>query len=158
MNETSTPPNLQAASKARPPFVALQSGFLRRTVAATLITTLLVATVAALKFDAGWGWRYLLTSVWVLVFFGLTAFILKALLFERKIVLGFVLLFVKFAWLLALMVLLGSWSKLPVSTMGLATAVVAGVSTPLVVVTLRVLGSFKFSPRTTGRNAMEVRS
>ena len=140
----------------RPPFVALQSAFLRRTVASTLITTLLVATVAALKFDAGWGWRYMQASLWVLIFFGLTALILKALLFERRMVLGFALMAVKFAWLFVLIALFGHWTAQPLSMVALGSSVVAGIATPLVVVTLRVLGSFKFQPRAARHHVTEV--
>ena len=123
------------------PFVGHRSGFLRRTAVATLVTIVLVALCAGVYRSLPWAGVYLAAALWSLGFFAITPFIFKAMLFDRRTGRGRLLIALKLFWM-SLMLLFGWW----IGTLGLdrtltGSALVAGVVTPLVVVTLRVLGA-----------------
>jgi hypothetical protein len=145
--------------RRRPPFVAFPSPFLRRTVLAILATLGMVASVSAVYFDPGWAMIYLISGSWALLSFGLTPFLFKYLLFEKRIVPGLALIFFKLALVAALIGLLALWSRSGMNGARMAGALVAGITTPLAVVTLRAVGSLcGRSPLVKSDQASQARS
>ncbi len=122
------------------PLPALSGAFLRRTAFAILITTGLVALFSAVYYDPVWAGRYMFFALWALAFHALFPAIFKAML-ARKQVLGFALIMAKVALLAAVFVVIQLW-PFPEGEGRRAQvlAMLFGVSTPLFVLILRVLG------------------
>lgn len=125
----------------RPPFQALSSRFLKRTVAATFVTLALVAMTAAVYWSPAWAGYYLVTGFWTVVFLGLTSLIIKAFLFDRRTLRGLAYVAGKIALLALALAVLIYWSPNQSNQILFGTALVAGVTTPLLVILLRALGA-----------------
>lgn len=110
-------------------------------MASTLVTLALVAGFAIAYGYPRWAGYYLAAGVWALVFLGLTPLVIKAMMFDRRPLLGLGLLAGKFVWLGAMFALFLHWSRGGASAKTLGSALIAGVTTPLLVVVLRALGS-----------------
>lgn len=135
---TDTPQN---PPQDMPAFKGLEAPFLRRTVAATLITLALVALNAWVYFDRDWAYRYFFAGIWTLAFLGLTPLILKEILFTRRLLNALGLIGAK---LILLGIMLGAcivWSNARPGALNFGSSLIAGVSTPLIVVLLRAIGS-----------------
>lgn len=115
-------------------------------MASTLVTLLLVTGFAAAYGYARWAGYYIAAGVWSLVFLGLTPLVIKAMMFDRRPLLGLALLVAKFFWLGAMFALFMHWSRGGASARVLGSALIAGVTTPLLVVVLRALGSLNRPP------------
>jgi hypothetical protein len=132
-------PSLAASARSLP-FVGHRSPFIRRTVGATLLTLALVALNVAVYKSPMWAGWYLGAGLWALGFFALTPLIVKTLVFEGRAGAGLGLIALKLAWmglLLGVCVAGGSADAARLQY----SALIAGVTTPLAVVTLRALGS-----------------
>jgi hypothetical protein len=151
-----TPPTI-APRRPRPPFVALESAFLRRSAVASLVTSLVVASTAAVYFDPAWGWQYLLTALWALVFFSLTPLILKTLLFEERRMLGLALVVGKLVWMALIFWVMSGWSAATESRGTVVASLLAGILTPLAVVSLRLVGRVMVQSRTDSTGAEATR-
>jgi hypothetical protein len=131
-----TDPDNRAPTGA-PPFLALQSPFLRRSVRSTLVTLALVGMTVAVYWSRGWAIQYVASGLWTLGFLILTPLVMKALMFDGRPLTGLGLLMLKIGWLgLAVALAVAGreqWVWRPL-------ALVAGVTTPLAVLTLRALG------------------
>lgn len=123
------------------PLPALNFAFLKRTAIATLITALLVGLFAAVYYSPAWAGRYLIFALWSLTFFILTAFIFKAMAFSRDRILGFSLILAKLALLVGIFFIMMAW-PIPEGEAHRpqALAMFLGISTPLFVLVLRVIG------------------
>lgn len=137
------------SAPALPP---LDWGFLRRTVVATVVTTLLVGLFSTVYVSPGWGGRYLFFSLWATVFFSLSGLIFRYLLFETRRSLGFMLLGLKLVCLVLLFVIPPIWPTSGPMFGAQVAAIFMGISTPLFVLVLRVLGSIMEHSRRGGRN------
>lgn len=118
----------------------LDWGFLRRTALATLVTSFLVALFGALNHSPVWGGRYLVFALWSIAFFACSAMIFKNLLFEKNRVGGMLWIAAKLFCLVALMVIPQVWPMDGPEFRAHAFAMFAGVTTPMAVLVLRVLG------------------
>ena len=127
-------------SKPNIPVAGGAERFLKRTAVATVVTVLLVALFASVYVGGSWAARYLFAGLWALVFFALTPLIFKAMLFERKTVVGLAWIALKFLWLGVLFAVCYWWALGEQSTPGEAMALVAGLTTPLAVAALRGIG------------------
>jgi hypothetical protein len=125
----------------RLPFQAFSSRFLKRTVAATFVTLALVAMTAAVYWSPAWAGYYLFAGSWTVVFLGLTPLIVKAFMFDRRPLRGLAYVAGKIAWLAVAVLVLAHWSRGQASQLLFGTALVAGVTTPLLVILLRALGA-----------------
>jgi hypothetical protein len=138
-------PPANEAPPARPAieFVGLRATYLRRTAIATVITLLLVAMTVAAYAPGGWAWagRYLTVGFWSMAFFGLIAPIFKALLFDRRVGRGLMLIGAKIVLLGALFVLCLHWSRSGINSLALATSVIGGILTLQAVIVLRAVGA-----------------
>jgi hypothetical protein len=144
---TTTPQVNVRPRRARPPFVALEGGFLRRSALASIVAALVVASMAALYFDPLWGWQYLLTALWALVFYTLTPLILKALMFDGRTLLGLGLMVGKLIWMGLIFWVISGWATAGDSRGVVVTGVLAGILTPLAVVSLRLIGRHLSGPQ-----------
>lgn len=126
-----------------PMFKGLDAPFLRRTAVAALVALALVALNAAVYFDRAWAGRYLFAGVWTLLFLGLTPLILKELLFApQRLLRAFGLVGVKLALIAVMIAACLYWTRPGAATpAGFGSSLAAGVSTPLVVLVLRAIGS-----------------
>ncbi|MCH8332565.1 hypothetical protein IIC65_01415 [Candidatus Sumerlaeota bacterium] len=122
--------------------------FLRRTAAATVATLLLVALIGSI-YSIAWGARYLAFSIWSLVFFSLTALILKSMMFDQNRVRGMLFVGLKVLWVMALISIPFVWPIEGADVRSHGIAMVAGITTPLGLVVLRALG-FLMEPRRKG--------
>ncbi len=137
-----------------PPFTGHKTRFIRRTITVTLITLGLVALTAGVYWSLAWAGWYLFAGAWSLVFFALTPLILKAFLSDGRPYLGLGLVGLKLLWL-GLMYGAGTLAiGSGLSGVLVAGAFFGGVTTPLVVVVLRVLGAYS----TAGRGEVSMRS
>jgi hypothetical protein len=133
------------------PDLALDWGFLRRTFLATVITTLIVALFATVYLDPAWGGRYLLFGLWSIAFFSLTGLMFKYLLFSPYRVLGLAFAGLKVALLIFPVLIL--WKMWPLPRIdgsvdrAQAVAMFVGITTPFVVLLLRVIGFFSQAQR-----------
>lgn len=123
--------------------------FLRRTAAATVVISLLIALFSSVYYSMAWGGRYLAFSIWSLVFFSLTALILKSLMLDQNRVRGMVFVGLKVLWVMALISIPFVWPIEGADVRSHGIAMVAGITTPLGVVVLRALG-FLMEPRRKG--------
>ena len=155
-------PDSQVAPKPTagrwPPFTGHKTRFIRRTITATLITLGLVALTAGVYWSLAWAGWYLFAGVWSLVFFALTPLILKAFLSDGRPFLGLGLVGLKLLWL-GLMYGAGNLAiGSGLSGVLVAGAFFGGVTTPLVVVVLRVLGAYSTAGKREGpRRSRAVR-
>lgn len=106
----------------------------------TFLTTVLIAMFSAVYYSPVWSVRYLLVALWSLGFFALTPLILKAFIFDRNLAAGGLLCLAKLAWIAAMVWIVGSWGAVPQGP-GLGIAMIAGVTTPLLVAGLRLAGA-----------------
>jgi hypothetical protein len=135
--EVSTPP----PAPPRLPAPALGWAFLERTALSIVVTALLVALSAAVYVSIEVGARYLFFALWALTFFSTTALIFRHLLFNQSRVKGFLAVAVKMGALVAVYIVLWAWPVLPgEQEKAHMIAIVAGVTTPLLVFLLRVGG------------------
>lgn len=115
--------------------------FLKRTFFATLVTIAMVVFVSATYMGGEWALGYGAIALWSLVFFSMTPLILKFMLVEQRKGLGLLLIMAKLSWIFLLGGALlvtgedGPYWEFP------GSAAIAGVSTPLVVLMLRVAGA-----------------
>lgn len=108
---------------------------------ATVATIGVVAAVAASGLSPRWATIYLAAGVWALVFFGLSAMIFKSLLLERRRPAGFGWVALKLFWLLLFFVLIAKAGEGGAAAAHQAGfAILAGVTTPLVVAGLKLGG------------------
>ena len=122
--------------------MALGSRFFKRTALATLLTLALVGMMVAVYKSPIWAVYYVFAGIWSLVFLGLTPLIMKTFMYDRRPLVGLALIAAKLVWLgVGAMVCLYGSSRLGNVLFG--SALIAGISTPLVVLTLRALGSRK---------------
>jgi hypothetical protein len=137
-NQTQAP---QGPSKAPSPIPGLSWGFLRRTAISTLISSSLIALLVAYYGAMDLGARYLLFSIWALAFFATTALIFRNLLFRENRLMGLAAVVAKLGLLGVIYYVLWAW---PIPGKGIADAhgiaMLAGLTTPMVVLVLRVLG------------------
>jgi hypothetical protein len=120
---------------------ALGWAFLQRTALSIVVTASLVALAVAVYVSINVGARYLFFALWALTFFSTTALIFRHLLFNRNPIRGFLAIAVKMAALVAVYVVLWSWPVVPgEQEKAHMIAIVAGVTTPLLVFLLRVGG------------------
>lgn len=113
--------------------------FLRGTAVATVVALLLI-TLFSSVFSIPWGARYFAFSIWSLVFFSLTALILKSLMFDQKRARGMLFVGLKVLWLMALLLMSFAWPIEGADIRSHGIAMVAGITTPFAVVVLRALG------------------
>ncbi len=132
---------INSSAQDGPAFKGLEAPFLRRTAIATLLTLALVFLNAWVYFDRGWAYRYLFTGIWTLLFLGLTPLILKEMLFTRRVLHAFALIGAKLLLLALMVAAFVVWSKAKPGAASLGSSLTAGVSTPLVVIVLRAIGS-----------------
>lgn len=104
-----------------------------------MLTMAFVALMAAVYWSPFGAACYLAAAVWALVFFASTAMILNAFLFRRCRLAAVGWIALKLGWL-ALAVVAGCW-WLGDADLAQGTAVIAGVSTPLIVLVLRTVGA-----------------
>lgn len=113
---------------------------MRRTGFAVLITAGLVALFSGVYYDMEWAGRYLFFALWALGFHALFPLIFKAMM-DRKRGLGMILIGLKVCMLAMILVVIEAWpfpegpARRPQ-----VLAMLIGVSTPLLVLMLRVLG------------------
>lgn len=141
MRPDDTNTTADAPKPTMPPFTALGSRFIRRTALGSLVTTALVALTAAVYWSPIWAARYLFTGFWALGFFALTPWILKAFMFDGRTLRGLALLGLKFIWMGLLLAVCFAWPLAEGREVIDGTAIVAGITTPLFVVTLRAIGA-----------------
>ena len=156
MNHDETIASAEATGKTgapRPPFKVLGSSFLRRTALSSLVATLLVALTVAVYWSPLWAGRYLFSGIWALIFYSLkakrddksiislTPLILKAYLFDGRRWRGLILMGLKLLWMALLFAVCSYWPLAEGQQALDGSALVAGVTTPLIVVVLRVLGT-----------------
>jgi len=72
---------------------------------------------------------------------GLTPLIVKALVFDRRRMLGLALLAGKLAWAAMFIIVCWHWSRGETHPVRLGSALLAGVTTPFVVLVLRAVGA-----------------
>jgi hypothetical protein len=134
--------NLQPkpAPTPRPPFTGLQSRFIKRTVLATLVSLALVAMTAISYNHPAWGVIYLSSGLWALGYLGLTTLIIKSFLFDRNAPLGLILAVGKIILLGLMLVFCVQLSRSAIAGLVFKTALIAGITTPLAVVSLRAVG------------------
>jgi hypothetical protein len=106
-----------------------------------LVTSLLVALTVAVYWSPLWAGRYLFSGIWALVFFSLTPLIIKAFLFDGRSLRGLALLGLKLLWVGLMFVVCFNWPLAEGREILDGSALVAGVTTPLLVVTLRAIGA-----------------
>ena len=115
--------------------------FLKRTFKATLISIVLVVLISSTKMGGKWALDYGAVALWALVFFTLTPLIVKFMLLDERKGLGLLLILAKLGWVCSFgALLLGAGEDGPFWALS-GSAAVAGVSTPLVVLVLRVAGA-----------------
>lgn len=139
------------ADPKKPPFEALSGRFLKRTALAILATLALVALTALTYGYPRWAGYYFFAGIWTLAFLSLTPLVLKAMMFDRRPLRGLGLIALKIALLALMMLTLMHWSADDKNVKVLGTGLVAGVTTPLLVIVLRVLGG-ALNPRPTKPN------
>ena len=122
------------------PIAAFDWKFLRRTAVVIVAVALAVGVGASVVYDAGWGFRYLTFAAWALVFFSLTALILKSLAFDQDRSRGMLFVFGKVVWLGALFAVPIVWPMEGPNLRPHAIAMFAGITTPLAVVVFRAVG------------------
>lgn len=140
MNALNRQPSLPAplASLA----VALDWPFLRRTVVATVVCSLIIAVCASGYGQIEWAGRYLIFALWPMGLYAITGLVLRCMI-EGKQARGFALMAAKIAGLAALYAIYTAW---PVpkdagrSDMLQASAMFFGVATPFAVFFLRFFG------------------
>lgn len=133
------PNAVQPSAAIRPP-AGLGWAFLKKTAIMTLITVFLIGLFSTVYADPAWGARYTVFGLWAIVYFALTAFLLKSMVVDRNRKRGFALLAGKLAFLASMYLILTAW---PIDTeAGNAEqfALLAGVLTPFAVLILRTLG------------------
>jgi hypothetical protein len=124
----------------RPPMTMATRRFLVRTAVATTVTAALVALFAAVYFDRSWAVRYLLTALWSLGFFGITPMIFKTILLEKRPLAGIGWILFKLLWVALMIWMVSRWAAIARGPM-LGSALIAGVTTPLLVAGLRLGGA-----------------
>ena len=139
-----TPPT--RTGRLRFSFTAHKSSFIKRSILSTGITLGLVALTVAVYWSRAWAGWYLVSGVWAVVFFALTPLIIKALVFDRRLLAGLSLTALKLIWLGLMLGLCLYATRAGQDSTRLGSALLAGVSTPLVVVVLRALGSLSGKP------------
>jgi hypothetical protein len=122
------------------PIPGLDWRFLQRTAIAALMVTVLIALTGAAYFTPAWGGRYVVCSLWTLIFFSFTAYIFKYLLFEGKKLKGACFILLKVVWLGLFLVFAAVWPFNRENAMADKVAILLGVSTPLAVLALRGVG------------------
>lgn len=134
--------NLEPKTPTAPPSRTrdLKWGFLRRTVISTVVTSLLVGLFSAVYYDLLWGARYLLFSLWSIIFFSLTGLIFKHLLFQRNSLLGIAFIGMKLGSLGALFAVILIWPFEGPMAKAHVIAMILGITTPFAVLVLRTLG------------------
>lgn len=145
-----TDPIAHATPPAGPPpaapamqFAGFTMPFLLRTARSTLITLGLVGAMAAVYLqNFTWAGLYVFCAVAALVFFGLTPLIVKSMLVDRRMLTGALLILMKIAWLGVIFAVLNYWTGLldDVPRVQTGSAMIAGITTPLIVLVLRALG------------------
>ncbi len=137
-NPTPIPPRSPMGPR---PIPGLTWDFLRRTVVSTVVASSLVALLVAYYGAVDLGARYLLFSGWALAFFATTGLIFRNLLFNPNRLMGLAAVFAKLGLLAGIYYVLWAW---PIPGKGIAdphsVAMLAGLTTPLAVLVLRVLG------------------
>lgn len=128
-----------AAAFGAPP--ALNWAFLERTVLSTVVSAALVGLMIAVYFSMEVGARYVFFALWSVSFFATTGLIFKYLLFSRSRLRGMLAVAAKLGLLVLVYAVLFGW-PIPGSAHERAhmIAMVAGVTTPLVVLVLRAMG------------------
>jgi hypothetical protein len=132
---------LSCGGGSRPPFTALDAPYLRGVALATLAALGLVSLNVAGYGNRAWAGRYLFSGLWALVFFAFTPLILKAMLFDGRTGRGLLLILAKLVWLGVMVAACWYWARPGSPPVAFATSLLLGVGTPLIVVTLRALGS-----------------
>lgn len=130
----------QPAGVSRPPFTGLKSRDLKRALAATAVVLVLVAAWALKLGYHAWAAAYLFAGVWVTAFLTLTPLIIKAFMFDRRPLAGLVYGAGKLVLLAILVIVLSRITGSPRGQLVSGTAVIAGLTTPLLVVTLMAVG------------------
>lgn len=121
------------------PAPALNWAFLERTVRSTVVAATLVALSVAVYVAMDVGARYLFFALWSLAFFSTTGLIFKNLLFNRSRIKGFAAVIAKLALLVAVYAVLFAWPIQEHNARPHMIAMVAGVTTPLIVLVLRAM-------------------
>ena len=119
---------------------ALDWDFLRRTAIATVVASVLVALFSAVYFSPLWAGRYVVCSLWAIMFFSLSALIFKYLLFEPNKPLGIVLIVLKIAALAGLYVAFTAWPIQDATRNLEVSGIITGITMPFIVLILRVIG------------------
>lgn len=130
---------------------ALNWAFLERTVRATAVTAVLVALCLSVYLQMEVGARYLFFALWSLAFFASTGLIFKNLLFHQNRLMGLGAVALKLGLLVAVYAALWAWPIQGDSARAQMMSMVAGVTTPLVVLILRALG-WAMDNRNNGKN------
>lgn len=128
-------------TRSTPPTApALNWAFLERTVRSTVVTASLVALSVSVYHSIPVGARYLFFALWALSFFTATGMIFKYMLFNTSRIKGLSVVVAKLGLLVLVYAVLFGW-PIPGSEHERAhmIAMVAGVTTPLVVLVLRAL-------------------
>lgn len=125
------------------PGPAATAGFLKRSVISSAAVILMVALFAYVSFDRIWALHYLMFGFWSLGFFGLSGFLIKAMMFDRRPLKGFAFIAGKFLLLALAGVYLANAApeggERGLNRMLFGT--LAGMLTPLAVVVLRAVGA-----------------
>lgn len=130
----------QPQDQTPPAAPALNWAFLERTVRSTVVAASLVALCVAVYVAMDVGARYLFFALWALAFFCTTGLIFKNLLFNKSRIKGLAAVAAKLGLLVAVYAVLWVWPIQGEHTRAHMIAMVAGVTTPLVVLVLRALG------------------
>ncbi|HOR29208.1 MAG TPA: hypothetical protein PLS90_17095 [Candidatus Sumerlaeota bacterium] len=130
-----------AMRRPSPPFTALRSAFLRRTAVAIGATACVVAALGAAGLGPRWGGQYFLAALWSTLFLALTPLIIKTMLFDRRMGLGVLLMGAKLGLMVVLYLTCRAWVGGEAHRLQVMTAVLSGLVTPLLVVTLRAIGA-----------------
>lgn len=121
------------------PAPALDWPFLQRTAVSTVVAASLVALGIAVYVSVEVGARYLMFALWALVFFATTGLIFRNLMFNQNRARGLAAVAVKVLALVGIYAALWAWPIQGEQARAHMIAMVAGVTTPLVVLILRVL-------------------
>lgn len=121
--------------------ISLRSPFVVRTLAGIVATLVVIWGIGSMAVGSVWGTCYLATGIWSTCFLGMTPAIIKVLVLDRRIGLGMGLVVAKLALILLAVLVALNWPKDLGEPMQVATAIVAGVGTPLLVLVLRALGA-----------------
>lgn len=118
----------------------LDWGFLVRTARSTAIASVIIALPLSVYGSLALGARYLFFALWALAFFALSALIFRSMMFNRDRLRGLAFIGAKIAVAGLALYVLVSWPVNIVTERAHGLALVAGLTTPLAVVVLRVLG------------------